>query len=228
MWGKTNILSNFQERVQLVLYSINAKVVPLALRSLSPPGSAAFSCIKLHQCSFCLWWHQYLIVYLISSQEETADYIYSLFSTLQAIPKLPSHKVNMVALWGDYLKFATLRSNEVEKLMEMKGGEIWIGNIWERTAMNEFQYSASMCSSTMRWAIWNVVWAEQGQGKEEDDKASDTFPFHRQQGREKKIQQGIVWSKWGENGNTWKGRRQYWVNAYSWDWNRLLSVISCK
>ena len=24
--------------------------------------------------------------------------------------------------------------------------------------------------------------AEQGQGKEEDDKASDTFPFHRQQG----------------------------------------------
>ena len=29
--------------------------------------------------------------------------------------------------------------------------------------------------------------AEQGQGKEEDDKASDTFPFHRQQGRGKKI-----------------------------------------
>ena len=44
---QTFYLSNFQERVQLVLYSINAKVVPLALRSLSPPGSAAFSCIKL-------------------------------------------------------------------------------------------------------------------------------------------------------------------------------------
>ena len=45
---QTFYLSNFQERDQLVLYSINAKVVPLALRSLSPPGSAAFSCIKLH------------------------------------------------------------------------------------------------------------------------------------------------------------------------------------
>ena len=29
--------------------------------------------------------------------------------------------------------------------------------------------------------------AEPSQGKEGDDKASDTFPFHRQQGRGKKI-----------------------------------------
>ena len=164
MWGKTNILS--------FLYSINAKVVPLALRSLSPPVLAAFSCIKLHQCSFCLWWHQYPIVYLIPSQEETADYIYSLFSTLQAIPKLPSHKVNMVALWGDYLKFATLRSNEVEKLME--GEEVmaicesalqWMSSstvsawlsfstVLQYSAwMSSSKCSAWLSSSTVPWAV---------------------------------------------------------------------------
>ena len=79
---------------------------------------------------------------------------------------------------------------EVKWSWEVDGGGGGDGNMWERIAMNEFQYSASMCSSTMRWAIWNVVCAlqsraEQSQGKEEDDKASDTFPFHRQQGRGK-------------------------------------------
>ena len=77
---------------------------------------------------------------------------------------------------------------EVKWSWEVDGGGRGDGNMWECTTMNEFQYSASMCSSTMRWAIWNVVRALQsraGQGKEEDDKASDTFPFHRQQGRGK-------------------------------------------
>ena len=231
MWGKTNILS--------LKFSREGSARPLFNQCQSRSSRVKISfttrigCVflKLHQCSFCLWWHQYPIVYLIPSQEETADYICSLFSTLQAIPKLPSHKVNMVALWGDYLKFATLRSNEVEKLVE--GDEVMAiceSALQWMSSSTVLQCVPVQCAERfeMWWEHCRAEQSRAGQGKEEDDRASDTFPFHRQQGRGKKIHCLKQTEKKRQYICTWKGGRQYWVNAYSWDWNWLLAVISCK
>ena len=183
--SKHFISKNFQERDQLVLYSINAKVVPLALRSLSPPGSAAFSCIKLHLLPVVI-----PVPDSLSHPIPRGNCRLYMFSTLQAIPKLPSHKVNMVALWGNYLKFATLRSNEVEKLME--GEEVMAiceSALQWMSSSTALQCVPVQCAERfeMWWEHCRAEQSRAGQGKEEDDRASDTFPFHRQQGRGKKI-----------------------------------------
>ena len=109
------------------------------------------------------------------------------------------------------------------------GGEIWIGNMWERTAMNEFQYSASMCSSTMRWAIWNVVYrvhcraglsrAGQSRARGRRGMTRQVTPFHfiGSKGEERRYNRALFEANGKKEAIhicTWKGGRQYWVNAY--------------
>ena len=96
---------------------------------------------------------------------------------------------------------------EVKWSWEVDGGGGGDGNMWERTAMNEFQYSASMCSSTMRWAIWNVVRAlqsraEQSRARGRRGMTGQVTPFHfiGSKGEERRY---IVWSKRRKRGNTY-------------------------
>ena len=225
MWGKTNILS--------LKFSREGSARPLFNQCQSRSSRVKISfttrigCVflKLHQCSFCLWWHQYPIVYLIPSQEETADYICSVHSKLY-----PSFQVIRLTWW----LYEAITSS-LPPWGQMKLRSWWRGRRWwqyVRAHCNEwvpvqrfnvFQYNAL---SDLKCGVsragpgegggWQGKWHLSISSAAREGKEDTTGHCLKQMG--KKRQYICIW----------KGGRQYWVNAYSWDWNWLLAVISCK